>query len=930
MVFGVKYAARLQYLRRALIVSVCALMFLGAPRLAGAIELQPGQGVSFAQINFGFPAFSSAQQIDSSWGEMVVGTKQLLAATGSDRGYLNVYTNAGWTVQNLRVNARADSDWLTTYFDLQVTPGTDVTSLSARVAFSITPEVAFPDGVRNSFVVSARDENARGPLEPSVVGVPAVVASGSFTSGAKSSEFFNSAQQIVDEDNNQAFAGAFAEGLESFKERRGMSLPNPLRASSGGRIGALWRYCSLPAAYESEGVLASALKYAAFANIQGQVSFTHQGYVTHSSAVAYTLNGVTSLDNSVARYPTFEYICDRVAEMDSVVLRLDWSGAGQRTTFARAVSCGRTLGQAWIKASRDQFQGGTATDGSDRNVLFFHVKEPSLAPPQISWGGPAGTEGLITHIYSTHYDIGQSAPNSILWETGAATASGSFGTAVAAIGDITGDGISDYIAGAPYDASGGSVRVVSGASGAVLTTLQALTAGERFGQALAGVGDINGDTVPDFAVGAYRWNTSRGAVRVYSGATFGLLYTFSGTINNDYFGSSVAGGEDVNGDGVPDIVVGAPQTLTAVGFIEVYSGQSGALLFHIAGPVASSRLGQAVALLPDLDADNHAEIAAGAWNMNIGGTTSGSVFVYSGANASQLYTANGGAGFRMGFAIAQAGDVNRDGFADLIVGIPGASTSGANSGGARIFSGANFNILYNLYGTTANSYLGEAVAGDFFYNHDRYPDVAVGAALAPSGTGFGSAGNVLFYSGRTGNLLGTALGSNAAGFLGTAVASLGDINNDGLADFAFGVPGAPAGGKVGVYSGENLTNMGYGCSASGRTPRIVSRRQNVLPGSVLDIEGFNAQPNAVVIISYGLATQSLAPLPGGCSSMIDLATLNLNTTVLSDQFGDFNATLTMPTGSTTTFARLAVQAAVFPSPLPLGVDLSNTLLLTIK
>ena len=71
--------------------------------------------------------------------------------------------------------------------------------------------------------------------------------------------------------------------------------------------------------------------------------------------------------------------------------------------------------------------------------------------------------------------------------------------------------------------------------------------------------------------------------------------------------------------------------------------------------------------------------------------------------------------------------------------------------------------------------------------------------MASGGTGLGSAGNVLFYSGRNGTLLASHPGSVAAGFMGTAIAPLGDINGDSLTDYAFGSPGAPGGGKVGVY-----------------------------------------------------------------------------------------------------------------------------------
>jgi hypothetical protein len=897
---------------------------------AYSIELQPGQGVRFAQIDFGFPSVPAAQLFDSNWGQIIVSTKQLLNVTGLDRGYLNVYTNAGWTIQNLRVHTRGDGDWLSSYFDLQVPTGTDVTTLSARVAFTANPSLTFPDGARNTFPVTARGEDARAELEPTTIGTVPSLGAATFSATGKTLEFINSFTKLAPEPANFAAAGAIASGLESFRNRRGLALPEPLEAGASGTsmLDKIFRYGAGLGRTVAEHTTLCKLGIADEAGLATQVSFTHQGTLNGGKYGPYTFQSVTSNDFSVLRVPTFKFICERISELDAVTLVIEWPGTLQRSMVARAVACGETLGQQWIKLARDQSQDYSSPDGSDRNVQFFHVNQPANAAPQISWGG--SQIGSIAQVLAAHLDIFSTNPKSILWQTTGPTSGGSYGTIVANIGDITGDNVPEYAAGAPYDTNGGNVRIVNGVTNAVLTTLAALTVGERYGQAIAGVGDINGDGVPDFAIGAYRWNQSRGAVRVYSGANFSLIRTHSATAINAFFGSAVAGGQDVDFDGVPDIVIGAPGNGTVVGYIEVYSGQTGALLRTINGPGASSRLGQAVLLVPDINNDNRAEIVAGAWNWTVGGAASGSIFVYSGQNGTQLFTANGGAGFRLGFSLADAGDVNQDGVTDIIAGIPGASTAGANSGGARVFNGSNLAIIYNLYGQTANTFLGEAVAGGFYYNFDTYSDVAVGAALASGGTGLGSAGNVLFYSGRTGQLLATVQGAVSAGFMGTSISSVGDVNGDGVTDYVFGSPGTPNGGTASVYSGENLTEMGYGCSLTDSTTRIFSARTSVPPGASVDIRGINAPPNALVLISYGLATQTLASLPGGCTSMIDLTTLDLNTNTVADQYGNFTSSITVPTGSIVNNARLAVQAVILPTGMPLGVDLSNSLLFTIR
>jgi len=147
-----------------------------------------------------------------------------------------------------------------------------------------------------------------------------------------------------------------------------------------------------------------------------------------------------------------------------------------------------------------------------------------------------------------------------------------FGTAVASVGDVDGDGREDLLVGAwnGQDQEGertGIAVLFSGSSGKVLRQVAGTTAYDHFGAAVAGLGDVDGDGTPDFAVGAPQEpQKGSGYVRVFSGATGGILFTLIGEAIGDLFGTSVCAMGDRNEDGIPDLMVGAPGLRKRGGF----------------------------------------------------------------------------------------------------------------------------------------------------------------------------------------------------------------------------------------------------------------------------------------------------------------------------------------------------------------------------
>ncbi len=370
--------------------------------------------------------------------------------------------------------------------------------------------------------------------------------------------------------------------------------------------------------------------------------------------------------------------------------------------------------------------------------------------------------------------------------------SGNFqlGTSVASVGDINGDGYSDFIIGAvdAYDGSIGAAFVYSGVDGLLLYQKNGSVTNEHFGFSVASAGDVNGDGKPDFIVGApdIVYGVGRSAY-VCSGADGSLLFQKIGAAG-DLFGYSVAGIGDLNGDGSPEFIVGAPGAspngLGNAGSVYIYSGADGSVLYQKDGIAVQDNLGRSVASVDDLNGDGVPDFIIGAWLASPSGLTrAGSVFAYSGVDGTLLFQKDGTAtGDRLGSSVASAGDVNGDGKSDFIIGAKFASGVGS----AYVYSGVDGSLLYQVYGNHNGAEMGGAVASAGDVNGDGKADFIVGSCGCNC---YGDFGTAFIYSGADGSLLyQKVVNSQYCEFTGLSVASAGDINGDGRADFIFGAP----------------------------------------------------------------------------------------------------------------------------------------------
>jgi len=282
-----------------------------------------------------------------------------------------------------------------------------------------------------------------------------------------------------------------------------------------------------------------------------------------------------------------------------------------------------------------------------------------------------------------------------------------FGWAISSVGDLDADGVADFLVSAPeYGTKAGIIGRVWAYSGATHTGMfhfsgQSPTA---WMEATCGLGDLDGDGTPELAIGAPGDGANNeGVVTVYSGKSRTVLYSFQGEAKKDDFGFFVASLGDTDGDGYADLAVAAPGhtiTLGGEGRVYVYSGASGALRFTFDGSQWIEELG----FLPsnggvDFNGDGYMDITIGSPLGKGEIPCGGDVYVYSGKNGLLLYDIRGsidyGTGEHLGSSLSAIGDINGDGFDDLLVGAPANSSINYWHGQAYVFGGNDLFLQAN-------------------------------------------------------------------------------------------------------------------------------------------------------------------------------------------------------------------------------------------
>jgi hypothetical protein len=392
-----------------------------------------------------------------------------------------------------------------------------------------------------------------------------------------------------------------------------------------------------------------------------------------------------------------------------------------------------------------------------------------------------------------------------------------FGSALATLGDVDGDGFQDVAVGGR-----GEDKVYLYYGSATGTewnspyTLSPQDTGwvDNYGYSVSAAGDLNDDGYDDVLVGASGYKLDEGRLFVYYGAATGVSVDTEQTVeasdagNADGYSKILAALGDVDGDGYDDIGVGAPSWNNDQGALYFYFGSSTGLsaesedIFEASNAASDSYFGGAISRAGDVDGDGYDDVLVGASGATSGASTTdvGAGYLYYGSfiglsrsSEQQIDSSDGSRWDLLGASVVGGEDLDQDGYLDVVLGAPGESSS---TGAIYIYYGSASGFVEDKHSAVdpgAGDLHGAVIALLPDLSGDGYADLAVSSTHDEDGS-LRDAGSVFIYYGSASGVL-TGIQSKVSpasparsSNFGSYLLSLGDDDGDGFDELLVGVP----------------------------------------------------------------------------------------------------------------------------------------------
>lgn len=455
-----------------------------------------------------------------------------------------------------------------------------------------------------------------------------------------------------------------------------------------------------------------------------------------------------------------------------------------------------------------------ATDGSSNSYYGYSsasagdVNNDGYNDVIVGALGYLGSTGRAYAYYGGPAGV-SSTPN---WSVTGEAPGSEFGYCVSTAGDINNDGFADVIIGADgFSGEVGRVYIYLGSSAGLETTVHYQITGEtysRFGKSVACGGDLNNDGTDDILIGAYKFSDLRGKVYAYYSNTCGITngWESNGQSEDNHFGYSVSSAGDVNNDGFVDVLVGAYGYQGNRGAAYLYYGDSCGISLTpnwiVTGEGSQNYFAANLSCAGDVNNDGYDDVIIGATGYQ---NFRGKIYVYYGSSSGlpstpSWFKTGETTTSRLGI-VSTAGDINNDGYSDIV-----AAAIGHNNFTGKTYvytgsaSGLNSTAIWSYNGESSGNYFGFCVSGAGDVNGDNFDDVLISTD--------GYNGNLskayLFLANSSGINNSPSWTRSESGYYGYSSASAGDVNNDGYSDILVGALGFNGStGKAYAYYGSS-------------------------------------------------------------------------------------------------------------------------------